>query len=62
MQLPGLKKSLNIGMGAASQNNKLMEEAVAELTAIAIVKAVVTVPKSPSPPSNCAKGCPSARA
>ncbi len=43
MQLPGIEKiSLNIGLGAASQNNKLMEEAVAELTAIAGPKAVVT--------------------
>ena len=46
MQIPGLKKiSLNIGLGAASQNNKLMEEAVAELTAIAGQKAVVTQAK-----------------
>ncbi len=43
MQLPGIEKiSLNIGLGAASQNNKLMEEALAELTAIAGQKAVVT--------------------
>lgn len=43
MQTPGIEKvSLNIGLGAASQNNKLMEEAVAELTAIAGQKAVVT--------------------
>ena len=43
MQFPGIEKiSLNIGLGAASQNNKLMEEAVAELTAIAGQKAVVT--------------------
>ena len=43
MQLPGIQKiSLNIGLGAASQNNKLMEEAVAELSAIAGQKAVVT--------------------
>ena len=43
MQIPGVEKvSLNIGLGAASQNNKLMEEAVAELTAIAGQKAVVT--------------------
>ena len=43
MQLPGIEKiSLNIGLGAASQNNKLMEEAVAELSAIAGQKAVVT--------------------
>ena len=46
MQLPGIEKiSLNIGLGAASQNNKLMEEAVAELTAIAGQKAVVTLRK-----------------
>ncbi|MDR2893421.1 MAG: 50S ribosomal protein L5 [Deltaproteobacteria bacterium] len=43
MQIPGLEKvSLNIGLGAASQNNKLMEEAVTELTAIAGQKAVIT--------------------
>jgi large subunit ribosomal protein L5 len=43
MQIPGLEKvSLNIGLGIASQNNKLMEEAVGELTAIAGQKAVVT--------------------
>jgi len=43
MQIPGVEKiSLNIGLGAASQNNKLMEEAVAELSAIAGQKAVVT--------------------
>ncbi|MDR0466768.1 MAG: 50S ribosomal protein L5, partial [Deltaproteobacteria bacterium] len=30
MQIPGIEKvSLNIGLGAASQNNKLMDEAVA---------------------------------
>lgn len=43
MQIPGIEKvSLNIGLGAASQNNKLLEEAVAELSAIAGQKAVVT--------------------
>lgn len=43
MQVPGIEKvSLNIGLGSASQNNKLMEEAIAELTAIAGQKAVVT--------------------
>ncbi len=43
MQVPGIEKvSLNIGLGAASQNNKLMEEAIKELTAIAGQKAVVT--------------------
>ncbi len=43
MQLPDLEKiSLNIGLGAATQNNKLMEEAVSELSAIAGQKAVIT--------------------
>jgi large subunit ribosomal protein L5 len=43
MQVPGIEKiSLNIGLGAASQTNNLMEEAVAELSAIAGQKAVVT--------------------
>ena len=43
MQVPGLEKvSLNIGLGSASQNNKLMEEAITELSAIAGQKAVVT--------------------
>jgi large subunit ribosomal protein L5 len=43
MQIPDIEKvSLNIGLGAASQNNKLMEEAVTELTAIAGQKAVIT--------------------
>lgn len=43
MQIPGISKvSLNIGLGAASQNNKLMEEAVKELSAIAGQKAVIT--------------------
>ena len=43
MQLPGIEKiSLNIGLGAATQNNKLMEEAISELSAIAGQKAVIT--------------------
>lgn len=43
MQIPDLEKiSLNIGLGDATQNNKLMEEAVNELSAIAGQKAVIT--------------------
>lgn len=43
MELPRLKCiSLNIGLGEASQNNKLIEEAVSELTQIAGQKAVIT--------------------
>lgn len=43
MQLPVIKKiSLNIGLGEASGNQKILEEAVKELTNIAGQKAVVT--------------------
>ncbi|UZP68602.1 50S ribosomal protein L5 [Desulfovibrio mangrovi] len=43
MQVPGLEKiSLNIGLGEASNNNKLLEEAVKELSVIAGQKAVIT--------------------
>ncbi|KUG28668.1 lsu ribosomal protein l5p (l11e) [hydrocarbon metagenome] len=43
MQIPKLRSvSLNIGLGEASQNNKLIEEAVVELTSIAGQKAVIT--------------------
>lgn len=43
MQIPRIEKvSLNIGLGEASQNNKILEGAVEELTRIAGQKAVVT--------------------
>lgn len=43
MELPKLKMvSLNIGLGEASSNNKLIEDAVEELTQIAGQRAVVT--------------------
>lgn len=46
MEIPRLVKiSLNIGLGQASQNSKLIEAAAQELTAIAGQKAVVTTAK-----------------
>ena len=46
MEIPKLTKiSLNIGLGAASQNSKLIEPAAEELTAIAGQKAVITKAK-----------------
>ena len=43
MQIPGIEKiSLNIGLGGATQNQKLLEEAVEELSAIAGQRAVIT--------------------
>jgi len=43
MQLPKIKSiSLNMGLGEASTNNKLIEDAVVEMTAIAGQRAVTT--------------------
>ena len=43
MQIPGIEKiSLNIGLGSANQNQKLIDDCVADLSAIAGQKAVVT--------------------
>lgn len=43
MQVPTVEKiSLNIGLGVGSQNNKVMEEAVLELSLIAGQQAVIT--------------------
>ncbi|TVQ95691.1 MAG: 50S ribosomal protein L5 [Desulfovibrionales bacterium] len=43
MEVPKVQSvSLNIGLGEASQNNKLIEDAVTELTQIAGQKAVIT--------------------
>lgn len=43
MQLPKIKSiSLNMGLGEAGNNNKLLEDAVAEMTAIAGQRAVTT--------------------
>lgn len=43
MQMPKIEKiSLNIGLGEASQNTKLIEDAVEELTRIAGQRAVIT--------------------
>ena len=46
MQLPEIEKiSINIGLGAATENHKLLDEAVEELTAIAGQRAVKTKAK-----------------
>ena len=59
MQIPGIEKvSLNIGLGSGSQNNKLMEEAVAELSAIAGQKAVVTRAKTSNAAFKVREGMP----
>ena len=46
MQIPRIKSvHLNVGLGEASQNHKLIEEAVDELTRISGQKAVITKAK-----------------
>ena len=58
MQIPGIVKiSLNIGLGSASQNNKLMEEAMNELSVIAGQKAVMTRAKKRSEERRVGKEC-----
>ena len=53
MQVPRLERVvLNVGMGAAIQNVKLLEGAVAELALITGQKPVVTRAKKPSPDSS----------
>jgi len=59
MEIPRMTKiSLNIGLGAASQNSKLIEAAVEELTAIAGQKAVVTLAKKSIAPFKLREGQP----
>ena len=59
MQVPKLDRIvLNVGMGEAIQNVKLLEGAAAELGVIAGQRPVITKAKKRSPDSNCAKECP----
>ena len=52
------KDALEVGIGAASKNNKLVEGAVAEMTAIAVQKAVVTRAKKSSASFKLREGMP----
>ena len=61
MQVPGLTKIVvNMGVGEAARDSKLIEGAVKDLTAITGQKPTVTRPASPSPSSSCARACRSA--
>jgi len=61
MAVPKIEKiSINIGLGEATQNAKLMDGAVNELNAIAGQKAVITKAPSRSPSLSCAKASRSA--
>ena len=61
MAVPRLEKIvLNMGLGEATQNVKIMDPLVADLASVAGQKPVTTGPRSRSPPSRCARACPSA--
>jgi large subunit ribosomal protein L5 len=59
MDVPKLEKiTLNIGLGEAKENAKLMEGAVEELGLISGQRPVVTTAKNPSQTSKSDKACP----
>ena len=61
MQVPKLKKIvINQGLGAATQDKKLIETAINELTAITGQKAVATLSKKDISNFKLRKKCPSA--
>jgi ribosomal protein L5 len=58
MAVPKLEKiSINMGMGEAASNSKVIDTAVAELTSIAGQKPIITKAKKSSPRSSCVKEC-----
>ena len=60
MAVPKLEKVvINMGVGEATQNIKLLDAAVDELGRIAGRSRPCAGPRSPSPPSSCARACPS---
>ncbi len=62
MAVPKIEKiSLNMGMGEAIQNAKILDDAVEELATITGQKPASPRPRSRSPASSCAQGMPSAR-
>ena len=62
MQVPGLVKIVvNMGVGEAARDAKLIEGAMRDLAAITGQKPQVTRPASPSRSSSCARACRSAR-
>jgi len=61
MEVPKIDKVvINMGMGGASQNIKVLDAAVLEMTKITGQKPQVTVPRRPSAISRSARTCPSA--
>ena len=62
MQIPGLTKIVvNMGVGEAARDAKLIEGAVRDLSTITGQKRLWPGPRSPWPSSSCARACPSAR-
>src|SRR6059058_3493335 len=62
MQVPGLTKIVvNMGVGEAARDAKLIEGAVRDLSTITGQRPAVAGRRSPWPSSSCARACPSAR-
>ena len=58
MQVPKLEKIvINQGLGAATQDKKLIETAINEITAITGQKAVATLQRRTSRLSSCVRRC-----
>ena len=58
MEVPKLEKiTINMGLGEAKDNSKIMESAVKEIALIAGQKPVVTRPESPSLTSRLDRVC-----
>jgi large subunit ribosomal protein L5 len=63
MEVPKMVKIvINMGLGEAIQNVKVLDSAVDEMTKISGQKPIITKAASPSRPSNCVRACPSAAA
>ena len=59
MQVPGVSKVVvNMGVGDAARDSKLIEGAIRDLGSITGQRPAVTEPASPSRSSSCAKGMP----
>lgn len=58
MQVPKIEKVvINMGVGDAVQNSKVLDSAVNDLQLIAGQKPVITRAKNPSQVSNCVRTC-----
>lgn len=53
-----VKITVNMGVGEATQNKTVLDNAVKEMTQITGRKPIITKAKNPSQTSSCGKACP----